>query len=133
MLHRKKHQISKFREEFRTHDFRRFEKAIALINWKGEYIEIAKLEKLPDGGKGAANPLVNFLKALADKYHVRLSAQAKPYTPDPPWPEDYSIPSQEELESWYERRGFHLHTQRKPAPTWIWYPNAPDTDQDGDS
>ncbi|MEI6073991.1 MAG: hypothetical protein WCS94_00360 [Verrucomicrobiota bacterium] len=125
VLYPKEHQISKFRREFRTHDFRRFEQAIALISWTGEYIEIQKLEKLPEGGRGAAYPLVNFLKALADKYHVRLSGQAKPYKPDPPWPDDHPIPSKEELEAWYIRRGFHLFSQEKSAPTWIWYPDVP--------
>lgn len=62
---------------------------------------------------------------LADKYHVRLWGQVKSYTPDPPWCDDERILLQEELEAWYERRGFHLVRQRKPAPTWIWYPDIP--------
>jgi hypothetical protein len=124
--HPKKHSLSKFRtEEFLTHEFRQFGQAIALLDWAEDCIEINKLEKLPCGGRGAAIPIVNFLKMLADKYHVRLSGQAIPYTPDPPWCDDERIPSQEELEGWYERRGFQLDRQGKPVPTWIWYPDVP--------
>jgi hypothetical protein len=108
-----------------TDQFRKRGQAIALINWDSEYIEITKLEKLPDGGREAAIPLVEFLKSLADKYHVQISAHVKRYTPDSPWPDDYPIPSQEKLEAWYEKRGFQLFTQGKPAPTWAWYPDVP--------
>jgi hypothetical protein len=123
--HPKKHPLSKFRPAFHTHEFREFAEAIAWVEWDGKYIEIKKIEKIPCAGRGAAIPIVNFLKVLADKYHVRLWGQAKSYTPDPPWCDDERILSQEELEAWYERLGFQLVRQRKPAPTWIWYPDIP--------
>jgi len=51
-----------------TDKFRKHGQAIALINWDCEEIQITKMEKLPDAGRGTAIPLVKFLKALADKY-----------------------------------------------------------------
>jgi hypothetical protein len=123
--HPKNHRISQFRMVFHTHEFRQFGRAIAWLDWADDSIEIKKLEKLPDAGRGAAIPLVTFLETLADKYHIHLWCQAKPYTPDPPWPEDERIPSQEELEEWYMKRGFRLLTRGKPAPTWAWYPDIP--------
>jgi hypothetical protein len=123
--HPKDHFYENGKKQEGTDQFRKRGQAIALINWDGEYIEIKKLEKLPGGGRGAAIPLVNFLKALADKYHIRLSGQAKPYTPDPPLPDDPIITEQEKLEDWYKKHGFQIFTQGKPAPTWIWYPDVP--------
>lgn len=123
--HPKQHRISEFRPVFHTHEFRQHGQAIAWLNWTDDYIDIAKLEKLPGAGRGAAIPLVEFLKTLSDKYHIRLSCQVNPYTPDPPWSDDERKPSQEELEGWYRKRGFRLFTRGKPAPTWAWYPDAP--------
>ena len=122
--HPKQHFYSNGKKQEGLQEFRKYNQAIALINWDGEYIEITKLEKLPDSDRGAAIPLVDFLKALADKYLVRISGQAKSYTPDPPWIEELPI-TQEQLEAWYKKRGFQLFTRGKPAPTWIWYPDVP--------
>jgi len=108
-----------------TDEFRKRGQAIALVNWGCEDIEITKLEKLPGAGKGAANPLVNFLKELANKHHIRISCQVRPYTPDKPFPDEPIITEQEKLEAWYEKHGFQLITQGKPAPTWAWYPDVP--------
>lgn len=130
--YRKEHPISKFRPVFHTHEFRQFGQAIALLNWPDECLEIAKLEKLPAAGRGAAIPLVNFLEVLADNHHIRLSCQVKPYKPDPPWPDNERIPSQEELEAWYKKRGFQLFTRGKPASTQAWYPDVPLDYMDGD-
>jgi hypothetical protein len=123
--HPKQHFYKNGKKREGMDEFRKYGQAIALINWGCDFIEITKLEKLPGADRGAAIPLVTFLKALADKYHIRLNGQVQPYTPDPPWPDDERIPKQEELEAWYERRGFQLCTQGKPAPTWIWYPDVP--------
>ncbi|MGA3283973.1 MAG: hypothetical protein ABSD57_05910 [Verrucomicrobiota bacterium] len=131
--HPKMHRISEFRMEFRKHEFRQYGEAIALLNWPQDCLEIAKLERLPGVGRGATTPLVIFLKSLADKYHIRLSCLVKPYKPDLPWPDDERIPTQEELETWYKKRGFQLLTQEKPAPTWAWYPDIPRIYTDGGS
>jgi hypothetical protein len=123
--HPKKHPLSKFRPTFHTHEFRQYEQAIALLNWTEDCIEIAKLEKLPGRVRGAAIPLVKFLKSLADKYHVRIFGHVKPYTPDPPWPDDEHIPTQEELEAWYKKHGFHLCKRSKLGAVALWYPDIP--------
>ena len=132
--HPKKHQISKFRLVFHTHEFRQFEQAIALLNWSGDCIEITKLEKLPGQRRGAAIPLVKFLKTLADKYNVRIFGHVKPYTPDPPWPDDEHVPTQEELEAWYKKHGFQLSAKGKLGAVALWYPDVPrfDTDDGAD-
>jgi hypothetical protein len=122
--HPKQHFYENGKKQKGLHEFRKCCQAIALINWNGDEIEITKLEKLPGAGQGAAIPLVNFLKALADKHHIRLWGQAKTYTPDPPRPEG-PFPTQEQLEAWYKRLGFQLFTRGKTAPTWIWYPDIP--------
>jgi hypothetical protein len=116
-----------------TDQFRKRDQAIALINWDCDDIEITKLEKLPGAGRGAANPLVNVLKELADKYHIRISCQVRPYTPDNPLPDEPLITEQEKLEAWYEKRGFQLFTRGKPASTYAWYPDIPSIYTNDDS
>lgn len=120
--HPKQHFNKNGKKQEGLQDFRKYEQAIALINWEGEYIEITKMEKLPEAGRGAAIPLVNFLKTLADKYQLRIRGLVNPYIPDPPRPDEPPI-TQEQLEAWYEKCGFQLLAQGKPAPTWIWYPD----------
>ncbi len=131
--HPKMHRMSEYREVFDKQEFRQFGLAIALLRWTEDCIQIEKLEKLPRGGRKAAIPIVNYLKTLADKYHVHLSGKAIPYTPDPPWPDDERILSQKELVAWYERRGFQLYRQGQSTPPWIWYPDIPPIYTDGDS
>ena len=130
--HPKQHFYENGKKQGGLDDFRKYRQAIAFIKWDGEDIEITKLEKLPGAGRGAAIPLVNFLKTLSDKYHIRLWGQAKSYIPDPPRPEGPLL-TQEQLEAWYKRQGFQLCTQGKPAPTWIWYPDIPGFYMDDES
>jgi hypothetical protein len=123
--HPKRYRISEFREEYRTHEFRSFQQAIALLNWPEDCIQIEKVEKLPDTGGGAAIPLIDFLKLLSDKYDIRLSCRVKPYTPDPPWSDGERVPSLQKLKTWYENRGFQLDfTPENPYPM-AWYPDIP--------
>jgi len=104
--HPKKHPLSKFRPEFRTHEFRQFGKAIVLLNWAEDRIEITKFETLQPGG-GDATRLIEFLKTLADKYQIPLWGHARIYEPDPPFPEGRLL-TQEELEAFYKKYGFEL-------------------------
>jgi hypothetical protein len=120
----KSHPVDLAGKVVHIHDFRKYGQAIALLNFDSEYIEITKLEKIPGAGRGAAIPLVEFLKAIADKYSLRLYGHATIYIPDPPIPEG-PFPTQEELEIWYLNRGFKLRTKGKPAPVVIWYPDVP--------
>jgi hypothetical protein len=121
--HPKMHCVSQLHGMHRTEDFQQFGQAIALINWAEGCIVLAKLEKLPGAGRGAAIPLINFLKSLADKYHLCIQAHVKPYAPDPPWSE--RKPTLEELKEWYPRRGFKLFPGGDPKFPWAWYPDAP--------
>ena len=122
--HPKQHFYKNGKKQDGLQHFRKYDQAIALINWDGEHIEITKLEKLPGTSKGAAIPLVDFLKALAVKYGIRITGQVKPYTPDPPWTKEPPI-TQEQLEAWYKKLGFRLFSRDKHATTWIWYPDFP--------
>lgn len=122
--HPKQHFYENGKKQEGLQDFRKYGQAIALINWAGETIEIKKMEKLPGAGRGASIPLVNFLKTLADKYHLHIWGQVKPYTPDPPRPEGPPL-TQEQLEVWYKKRGFQLFRRDKDASTWMWYPDIP--------
>lgn len=121
--HAKRHCVSKIRGTYRTEEFQKFGQAIALINWPEGSIDLVKLEKLPDAGRGAAVPLIDFLKSLADKYRLCIQAHVRPYTPDPPWSE--RKPSLEELKAWYQKRGFKLFPGGDPEFPWAWYPDAP--------
>jgi hypothetical protein len=105
------------------HEFRQYGKAIAWLEWDDEFIEIKKIETLQQG-QGAATKLVEFLKTLADKYHVRLFGNAVIYPPDPPAPEGHLF-TQAQLESWYGKHGFILRKIRNTGITAIWYPNIP--------
>jgi len=108
-----------------TDEFRKRDRAIALINWECGDIEINKLEKLPGADKGAADSIVKLLKELADKYHIRISCRVKPYPPDPPWSDSERVPSLQKLKTWYENRGFRLDfTPENPYPM-AWYPDIP--------
>ena len=130
-LHPKQHFYKNGKKQVGKQQFRKLNQAktIALLNWC-EYIEITKLEKLPGAGRGAAIPLVDFLQGLAKKYNIRISGHVKPYKPDPPWPDDEHIPTQEELEAWYQKHGFHLCTRGKPGAVKLWYPDVPHFDAD---
>src|SRR5712671_155522 len=89
-----------------TEDFRQYGQAIAWLGWESEYIEITKIEAL-QAGQGAAKQLIEFLKILSDKYHIRLFGNAVIYPPDPPVPFG-TLLSQEQLEDWYSKLGFRL-------------------------
>src|ERR1700733_1278742 len=131
-LHPKQHFYENGKKQEGEQQFRKFEQAIVLLNWC-EYIEITKLERLPDGGRGAAIPLVEFLKKLANKYHVRISGHVKPYKPDSPSLKGEHIPTQKELEVWYRKRGFYLCTRRSElGAVVLWYPDVPHFDTEDD-
>jgi hypothetical protein len=127
--HPKQHFYENGKKQVGKHQFRKFGQAIALLNWC-ENIEMTKLEKLPSGGRGATIPIVEFLKTLADNYHIRIFGHVKPYTPDPPWSDDEYIPTQEELEAWYKKRGFHLCMRGKLGAVALWYPDVPHFETD---
>jgi len=104
--HPKKHLLSKFRTAFHIHEFRQFGEAIALLDWAKDCIVITKLETLQPGGCGPSR-LIEFLKALADKYQVSLWGNARIYEPDPLVPEGHLL-TKDQLENFYKKRGFQL-------------------------
>lgn len=105
-------------------EFRQYGQAIAWLEWESDYILISKMEAVLQARQGAAKQLVEFLKSLADKYHVRLFGHAVVYSPDPPVPVG-DLLNQKQLEDWYVRRGFQLRRIRGTDKSAIWYPEAP--------
>jgi hypothetical protein len=91
-----------------TDQFRQFDKAIALLNWNEDCIEILKLETLQPR-QGGPTRLICFLKCLADRYKISLWGHARLYKLDPPFPEGRLL-TKEELFAFYERQGFQLRT-----------------------
>ena len=89
-----------------SEDFRQFDKAIALLNWNSDCIEIAKLETLQPR-QGGSSRLIVFLKKLADKYQVIIWGHARPYEPDPPCPAD-GLLTKDQLDNFYRKHGFVL-------------------------
>ncbi|HEX3625232.1 MAG TPA: hypothetical protein VH280_07395 [Verrucomicrobiae bacterium] len=122
-VHRIGPRVSNSQGTHQNLDYQQFGQAIALVYWPEDYINLAKLEKLPGAGRGAAVPLIDFLKSLADKYRLCIQAHVRPYTPAPPWSE--RKPTLEELKGWYQRRGFRLFPGGDPEFPWAWYPDAP--------
>jgi hypothetical protein len=121
--HFKKHSISQFRPAFHIHEFRKYGKAIAWLQWDEGRMEIKKIETLGEC-KGAATKLIEFLKTLADKYNICIFGNAVVYTPDPPIPKVILF-SQQQLEDWYKHLGFKLVKIGETGLTAIWYPDAP--------
>ncbi len=105
-----------------TYEFRRYGDAIALLEPKGDYLLISKLEAL-EPGRGAGKKLVEFLVRLADKYQMRLYARAVAYKPDPPVTSARLL-SQEDLQAWYARLGFQVWQINKDSAD-IGYPDLP--------
>lgn len=68
-----KNNLIYFRE-----DFRRFDNAIAWLQWNEDCIEIKKLETLLPHGGGPTR-LIKFLKTLADEFLVPLWGHARLY------------------------------------------------------
>lgn len=116
--HPKQHRASEFRPEFRTHEFRQFGQAIALLNWIEDRIEITKVETLQPGSGGPSR-LIEFLKTLADKYQISLWGHARKYDPDPPMPKGHLL-TKDELEIFYRKRGFELR-QIDDDTSEMWY------------
>ncbi|HZF02558.1 MAG TPA: hypothetical protein VE344_11785 [Methylomirabilota bacterium] len=118
--HCKKHSLSKFRPASHIHEFRRFEKAIALLNWTENCIEITKFETLQPGGGGATH-LIKFLKTIADKYQIPLCGHAIKYDPDPPIPEGHLL-TKEQLEGFYKKHGFQLRKINDETSDMLYVP-----------
>ena len=116
----KNHWIGK---DCHVDDFRLYSGAIAWIEWGDGRIFISKLEALQTS-QGAAARLVEFLKALADKYHLHIVGRSKVYPPDPPAPEGPLL-SQEQLDAWYQKRGFQLRKIRDNDASDFGYPDIP--------
>ena len=105
-------------------EFRQYGQAVAWIELESDCIQITKIEPLLQARKGAVKQLVELLKGLADKYHVRLYGTAVVYPPDPPVPVG-ELRSQKELEDWYKGLGFQLRRMGGKGLIEIWYPDAP--------
>lgn len=86
--------------------FQQFDKAIALLNWDSDCIELVKLETLQPR-QGGSSRLVCFLKRLADKYQLTIWGHARPYKPDPPFPAG-GIITKDQLDNFYRKHGFVL-------------------------
>ena len=105
-------------------EFRQYGQAIAWLEWEDDHILISKIEAVLQAGQGAAKQLIEFLKSLADKYHVRLFGLAKVYPPDPPVPAG-DLLNQAQLEDWWVRRGLQLRRIHGTDKSEIWYPDIP--------
>jgi hypothetical protein len=105
-----------------SYEFRRYGQAIALLEPKGDYIFISKLEALQTGQRAAKN-LIEFLKKLSDKYDVRLFARAIAYQPDPPVPTGHLL-TQTELQDWYAKLGFRVWPINRQSAD-VGYPDLP--------
>ena len=90
----------------RIEEFWQFDKAIALLNWDSDCIEIVKLETLQPR-QGGPSRLIGFLEQLADKYQVTIWGHARPYEPDPPCPAD-GLLTKDQLDNFYRKHGFVL-------------------------
>ena len=102
--------------------FRKYGDAVAWLEWS-DVCEIKKIETLRPRS-GAATALVTFLKALADKYKLRLFGQPIPYAPDCSLAADSPL-SEEELFAWYSKRGFVVGRTSSGVP-YLWYPDVPE-------
>lgn len=100
--------------------FRRFQNAIAWLEWSG-ICTIKKIETLRPK-TGAATSLLSFLKGIACKHSIYIFGNPCYYPPTSPEATQSPL-SQEELFSWYERRGFIVDCGID-CPS-IWYPKAP--------
>jgi hypothetical protein len=117
----KNHTYGKRNPEIIVHEFRQFDKAIALMNWDGNRIEITKLETLQPG-QGGATRLIFYLKALAHKYHVPLWGHARVYEPDPPIPVGPLL-DYEKLIKFYLKHGFQLREIDANTSEFSYFPN----------
>lgn len=87
-------------------DFRRMGNAIAVIDW-GQNCELKKLEPITPR-EGGPTTLLAFLRGLADKHGIAIRGNATPYLPSRSELHEM-IMSQEQLEKWYQDRGFQVH------------------------
>jgi hypothetical protein len=87
-------------------EFRQFDKAIALLNWNADCIELLKLETLQPR-QGGSTRLIRFLKCIADEFQIPLWGHARPYEPDPPCLAGRLL-TKEELDDFYRKHGFEL-------------------------
>jgi hypothetical protein len=108
-----------------TEEFRRFGEAIALLEWT-DRCTILKVETLRPR-MGAATALVEYLKRLVDFYEIPLCGNITAYVPDLPT-ETSNILSQQELETWYAKRGFALR-RGSVGQIELWYPRLADDAQ----
>jgi hypothetical protein len=102
-------------------DFRQFDKAIALLNWNSDCIEITKLETLQPR-QGGPSRLIGLLKRIADKYQLMIWGHARPYEPDPPFPVG-GIITKDQLDNFYRRHGFVLREIDSYASEIKYVPN----------
>ena len=115
-------RLQYFHETAFSYEFRRYGQAIALLEPKGDYIFISKLETL-QACRGAAKGLIEFLKQLSDKHEVRLFARAIAYKPDPPVPSGHLL-TQAELLEWYGKLGFRVWPINRQSAD-VGYPDLP--------
>lgn len=105
--------------------FRRYGDAIAWLEWEaheeGSVCEFKKFETLKRK-TGAATSLLNFLKTLAVKHQVHIYGNPTPYPPTCPMAAESPL-SEEELKTWYSKRGFLVGRSKNGVP-YLWYPNA---------
>jgi len=113
-----------------TEEFRQYGLAKAWLEWDDGLgiVQITKIEASSQG-HGEGTRLVEFLKVLADKYHITLFGTAVYYDPNsttpnecPPSPE--WVAKQERLVEWYRRCGFQIK-ESENCPPEVWYPGIP--------
>jgi len=103
--------------------FGQFDKAIALLNWNEDCIEIRKLETLQPR-QGGASRLIRYLKCLSDKYQIPLWGHARLYEPDEPFPNGPLL-TKTELCIFYIKHGFQLREIDDDASEIKYIPNLP--------
>jgi hypothetical protein len=104
-------------------DFRRFDNAIAWLQWNEDCIEIKKLETLLPH-RGGPTQLIKFLKALADEFQVPLWGHARLYELDAAFLKE-DLLAQEKLEAFYKKRGFELRKIDANTSEIKYIPNLP--------
>jgi hypothetical protein len=101
--------------------FRKYGDAIALLEWTDD-CTITKIETLKPRC-GAAGQLLEFLKRLAVKHYIRITGNPITYPPTCPLAAQSPL-SQEKLESWYRKHGFHVGWTTEGV-LGLWYPEPP--------
>lgn len=100
-------------------DYRWWRHVRAVVEAESAYLVLMRIETDPRWrGRGEASRMLEWLKALCDRYDVTLLGQANV--------DDAEGLGQAELLEWYARHGFHIDDSHRGGPL-VWYPQRPET------